>query len=111
MILLTKSEIREIYVRYEPESQASQLPSSCETDFAFSIKNGEDPGCCGELWTLHRGTRSPTEARLYFAHTCRVLSTPCLHKRHFAEDLKREMAVPSHESAATRAAEGSLDRS
>jgi hypothetical protein len=40
VILLAKSEIRVIYVQYEPENRVCQRTDSCETDFASSITFG-----------------------------------------------------------------------
>ena len=41
LILLAKSEIRTIYLQYEPENRVCQRTHSCETDFASSIIFGE----------------------------------------------------------------------
>ena len=40
---MAKSEIRTIYVRYEPKNPGCQRANSHETDFAISIKSDEDP--------------------------------------------------------------------
>jgi hypothetical protein len=42
LILLAKSEIRVIYVQYEPENRVCQRTHACETDFASSITFGDD---------------------------------------------------------------------
>jgi hypothetical protein len=45
VIRLAKSDIRVMYLQYEPENWICQRTNSCETDFANSIKYDEDPGC------------------------------------------------------------------
>jgi hypothetical protein len=46
---MAKSEICAIDLQYEPENPVCQRAHSCETDFAISIKNDDDPGgvCSG----------------------------------------------------------------
>jgi hypothetical protein len=43
VILLAKSEIRTIYLQYEPENRVCQRTHSCETDFTSSIKSDDEP--------------------------------------------------------------------
>jgi hypothetical protein len=42
-ILMAKSAIRTIYVRHRPEKQVSQHSRPYGTDFAISIKSGQEP--------------------------------------------------------------------
>jgi hypothetical protein len=43
LILLAKSEAPPIYLRRNPENHVWQRTGSCETDFASSIKDDDDP--------------------------------------------------------------------
>jgi hypothetical protein len=40
---MAKSEIRTIYVQHELESRVCRRTNFCETDFAISIKCGQEP--------------------------------------------------------------------
>src|SRR5262245_57523527 len=50
MILVAKSGIRAIHAWWTVENLVFQHTGSRKNDFASSIKNDDDPGCCGELW-------------------------------------------------------------
>jgi hypothetical protein len=73
VILLAKSELRKIDVWYESESRVCPHTNSCKTDFASSIKTGQEPNF-GPVLTRRVAVKGPSTPN--FPHNLIVCVPP-----------------------------------